>query len=320
MLLASPLLAWIHHHFPGSSLNSPTCSPTPGQWVSTFGYRADPYTGRQRLHQGVDIAAPEGAPVYALARGQVVFAGWLPGYGQTVDVAYNAVLEGQTSRNPLTSRYAHLSNIGVQLHQVVQPCQAIANVGHTGRATGPHLHVELRDGSVVLNPQPILAIRKSIAISNDTDHPLNSLLCSPLLAGFSFISLLVLVLLSLGHGLTLFNQRLEQSLLPPQSQANTFVLKPPLHPRSLSPIKGPTVKATFPVLPLSTPSPFYKTNPSLRFKPKQGSSPPGRKVTVASGPPSKRTQSQRTPKPADLPLWSPKKAPVLIFKTGTVDF
>jgi len=116
--------------------------------TSTFGNRDDPFTGRRAFHAGQDFAAVAGAEIHAAAGGTVAFAGFRPDYGWTVEIAHG---------NRLTTRYAHASRLLVKAGAVVMPGEAIANVGSTGRSTGPHLHFEvLRDGEAV-DPRRYLA-------------------------------------------------------------------------------------------------------------------------------------------------------------------
>lgn len=123
---------------------TPAGWPVQGGWVSSgFGERMDPFTGHQSIHEGVDIAARFGGPIYAMAEGVVSFAGEKSGYGQIVQI---------THASGLVTRYAHCSSVLVKEGDKVLRGQEIARVGTTGRSTGPHLHFEvIRDGQPV-NP------------------------------------------------------------------------------------------------------------------------------------------------------------------------
>lgn len=113
----------------------PVAEVAPG---SSFGNRIDPFNGRLAFHSGVDYAAPKGTPILASAGGEVVFSGYRPFYGNTVEIDHGG---------GLVTRYAHASKLLVKVGQVVMPGQEIAKVGSTGRSTGPHLHFEiLKDG------------------------------------------------------------------------------------------------------------------------------------------------------------------------------
>jgi murein DD-endopeptidase MepM/ murein hydrolase activator NlpD len=110
-------------------------TPVDGRISSAFGPRADPFTGEPRHHAGVDFAAPEGSEIRAARAGRVVFAGPRGGYGNAVEIDHG---EG------LTTLYAHASDLLVRSGDAVLAGQPIARVGMTGRATGAHLHFEVR--------------------------------------------------------------------------------------------------------------------------------------------------------------------------------
>ena len=131
----------------------PTTMPVPmGYYSSNYGYRLDPFTGRQTFHTGVDLIAPPGTPVVAAAGGVVSNVAFVSEYGNIVDVDHD---------NGLTSRYAHLSKSLVRVGDVVMKGQNIAQVGSTGRATGPHLHFEVREKGIPLNPNKFLSLGKN---------------------------------------------------------------------------------------------------------------------------------------------------------------
>jgi murein DD-endopeptidase MepM/ murein hydrolase activator NlpD len=131
----------------------PTTMPVAmGYYSSNFGYRIDPITGRSTFHTGVDIIAPPGTPVMAAAGGVVSAAELHPEYGNIVDIDHD---------NGLTSRYAHLTKSSVKVGDVVMKGQVIATVGSTGRTTGPHLHFEVREKGIPLNPNKFLALGKN---------------------------------------------------------------------------------------------------------------------------------------------------------------
>lgn len=113
--------------------------PVAGSVTSRFGYRTDPISGEISYHSGTDIAAPEGTPILAAAAGTVTIANatdsWGGSYGYHVKINHG---------NGLETLYAHCSSICVTVGQQVQAGQVIAYVGHTGRASGDHLHIELR--------------------------------------------------------------------------------------------------------------------------------------------------------------------------------
>ena len=117
--------------------------PTNGRAGSGYGYRTHPIFGTQRLHSGVDIAAPTGQPIVAAAAGQVVSAGWRGGYGLAVVIDHGG---------GLATLYAHQSRLLVGSGQVVDAGQQVGEIGSTGQSTGPHLHFEVRENGVPRDP------------------------------------------------------------------------------------------------------------------------------------------------------------------------
>jgi murein DD-endopeptidase MepM/ murein hydrolase activator NlpD len=125
-----------------------------GTLSSPFGWRTDPFTGRQKFHSGIDIAAEMGTPVFALQKGVVVFSGLYGGYGNVVVLSHG---------NQLYTLYGHHSQLLVQPGQVVLPGQPIATVGSTGHSTGPHLHFEVHYQQQYVNPVVYLSeMRKAL--------------------------------------------------------------------------------------------------------------------------------------------------------------
>ena len=123
---------------------TPAIWPTRGWLTSRFGYRIDPFTGLRQLHEGIDIANKIGTPIVSPADGVVarVFKNF--GFGLMVEVNHGY---------GIVTRYAHLSKSYVKVGQRVKRGDRIAAIGNTGRATGPHLHYEVRLNGVPLNPQ-----------------------------------------------------------------------------------------------------------------------------------------------------------------------
>ena len=117
-------------------------TPVSGIISSRFGYRSG-----GEYHTGLDIAAPTGTPVYAADGGRVVFAGWGGSYGYLIEIDH---------QNGIQTWYAHLSAINVSVGTNVAKGSQIGAVGATGRATGPHLHIEVRVNGVPVNPQNYL--------------------------------------------------------------------------------------------------------------------------------------------------------------------
>lgn len=118
-----------------------------GYLSSRFGFRVDPFTGRSAFHSGVDIAGREGEPVMAVAAGVVTFVGEQEGYGRLVEVDHG---------NGYVTRYAHNRSLTVKLGQRVDKGQSIAQLGSTGRSTGPHLHFEVLYQGKLVNPARFL--------------------------------------------------------------------------------------------------------------------------------------------------------------------
>lgn len=122
----------------------PSRYPIPGARISSgFGNRFDPFTQRRARHAGVDMPAPRGTPILASAGGRVRFAGFRRAYGNSVEIDHG---------DGLVTRYAHASKVLVRRGQVVLPEQPIATVGSTGRSTGPHLHFEVIQNGVLVQP------------------------------------------------------------------------------------------------------------------------------------------------------------------------
>lgn len=117
--------------------------PLAGRLTSRFGMRAHPILGGYRQHSGVDLAAPTGSPVLATAAGTVTYADWRSGYGLLVVVEHGGGLQ---------TRFAHLSRIVVGTGQRVASGQLVGLVGATGRATGAHLHYEVRRNGRAIDP------------------------------------------------------------------------------------------------------------------------------------------------------------------------
>jgi murein DD-endopeptidase MepM/ murein hydrolase activator NlpD len=115
---------------------------------SRYGMRRDPFTRQPRFHKGVDIAAPVGTEVRAALGGDVTFAGFKPGYGNTVIVRHGDGLE---------TRYAHLNTIDVKKGDSIDSERVLGSVGNTGHSTGPHLHFEVLRSGEQIDPMVALA-------------------------------------------------------------------------------------------------------------------------------------------------------------------
>jgi murein DD-endopeptidase MepM/ murein hydrolase activator NlpD len=112
----------------------PSVAPVVGPVGSGFGVRPDPITGRAALHSGLDFPADSGTAVAAAAGGVVLAVEWHPQYGQLLEIDHG---------KGLVTRYAHLSKAQVRQGDLVRRGQKVAEVGSTGRSTGPHLHFEV---------------------------------------------------------------------------------------------------------------------------------------------------------------------------------
>jgi murein DD-endopeptidase MepM/ murein hydrolase activator NlpD len=127
--------------------NVPSIWPVRGQISAGFGQRLDPFSGEGAFHAGVDISAPRGAEVEAVADGIILQAGREGGYGNEILIDHG---------NGMTTKYGHLSRIYVLMGQAVRRGQIIGAVGMTGRATGPHLHYEILVHETPVNPAKYL--------------------------------------------------------------------------------------------------------------------------------------------------------------------
>jgi len=126
----------------------PSLAPVDGGWLSSsFGWRIDPFSGQKSFHEGLDFPSESGTPIVAAASGKVIFADVHPQYGKMVEVDHG---------NGLVTRYAHASRLFVKEGDFILRGQKIAAVGSTGRATGPHLHFEVRLNGVPQNPARFL--------------------------------------------------------------------------------------------------------------------------------------------------------------------
>lgn len=130
----------------------PTASPITGLTglSSNYGPRIDPFTKRIAQHPGIDFSAPPGTPILAAGSGTVLRTGNDHAYGLFVEIKH---IDG------FVTKYAHARKIMVQQGQPVTRGQTIAEVGTTGRTTGPHLHYEVRHNDSLINPIQALASR-----------------------------------------------------------------------------------------------------------------------------------------------------------------
>jgi murein DD-endopeptidase MepM/ murein hydrolase activator NlpD len=122
---------------------TPSIMPVRGYPSDRFGRRADPFSGESDFHPGIDISAPRGTKVMASADGLVVYAGRRLNYGKMVSLEH---------KFGISTRYGHLDRYTVKAGQRVKKGDIIGYVGATGRATGAHLHYEVRLRNQPLNP------------------------------------------------------------------------------------------------------------------------------------------------------------------------
>ena len=135
-------MAWpLPANFPPSTISSP------------FGMRHHPILGGQRMHTGIDVPAPTGTRLYAAATGEIIFRGWLGGYGNTVIIHHGLDQDG----NGVSTLYAHLSAFSsFAVGDFVISSDVIGFVGSTGQSTGPHLHFEVRINNAPTDPCPFV--------------------------------------------------------------------------------------------------------------------------------------------------------------------
>ncbi len=138
--------SWLEH--------LPTGMPIAGDFhiASGFGMRTDPFTRTLARHEGLDFTSHIGAPILATADGVVTRSGWEASYGNIVEV---------THADGFMTRYGHISKIHVLHGQRVKRGERIADVGSTGRSTGPHLHYEIFHKGQVMNPVQLLQLKSS---------------------------------------------------------------------------------------------------------------------------------------------------------------
>jgi murein DD-endopeptidase MepM/ murein hydrolase activator NlpD len=128
----------------------PTMLPVEGGWYSSnYGWRIDPFNGQRAFHEGIDVIAEQGTPILAAAGGVIVYSDFHPQYGNMIEIDHG---------NDLVTRYAHAAKRMVKVGDVVLRGVKIAEVGMTGRATGTHLHFEVRQRGAPANPARFLRL------------------------------------------------------------------------------------------------------------------------------------------------------------------
>jgi murein DD-endopeptidase MepM/ murein hydrolase activator NlpD len=122
----------------------PSGRPITKGWISSYyGMRTHPLSGRREMHKGIDFAGKLGGKVIAVAKGVVTYAGKRYGYGNVIDIAHG---------NGYTTRYAHNSRLLVSVGDTVEKGFQIAEIGSSGRSTGPHVHFEVLKKGREINP------------------------------------------------------------------------------------------------------------------------------------------------------------------------
>jgi len=145
---ASPTSGFLHDGHASPLKPSPAAADAPVPEVSSgYGKRTDPIDGSQKFHTGIDVAAQEGSAILAAASGVVRTAGRRGGYGNAVEI---------DNGRGISTLYGHASALNVKPGQHVDAGDPIALVGHTGRATGSHLHFEVRKDGKPIDPQSTL--------------------------------------------------------------------------------------------------------------------------------------------------------------------
>ncbi len=145
-----------------ASLMIPNVRPLNGPVGSGFGFRSDPFTGRGALHTGLDFPAESGTSIVAAAGGVVRSTDYHSAYGNLLEIDHG---------NGLTTRYAHTSKILVKTGDLIKRGQLVAEVGTTGRSTGPHLHFEVMVEGVQQDPAKFLAGKGAAPLTTGAATP-----------------------------------------------------------------------------------------------------------------------------------------------------
>ena len=130
------------------TVSVPSRMPLESARVSSgYGMRDHPVLRKRARHNGIDLAAPTGTPIYATADGTIERANWFSSYGNYIQIDHG---------NAIETRFGHLSRIVVSDGQKVHKGDLIGYVGSTGRSTGPHLHYEVRIAGKPVDPRPFM--------------------------------------------------------------------------------------------------------------------------------------------------------------------
>jgi murein DD-endopeptidase MepM/ murein hydrolase activator NlpD len=128
--------------------------PVRGPVSSDFGMRKDPFSRQSKFHKGLDLAAPEGMNIVPALPGTVISAGYENGYGNTVLVQHSGGLQ---------TRYGHLGSICVSVGDTIASENVLGTVGSTGRSTGAHLHFEVIQDGIPVNPSARLSLHSAVS-------------------------------------------------------------------------------------------------------------------------------------------------------------
>lgn len=127
----------------------PTIQPVNVSYnASGFGWRLDPFTGRNAFHEGIDFPSPVGTSIVAAAGGVVIAAEYHHEYGNMLEIDHG---------NDIVTRYGHASKLLVKVGDIVRRGQHVADIGSTGRSTGPHLHFEVLVRGTQQDPHKFLS-------------------------------------------------------------------------------------------------------------------------------------------------------------------
>lgn len=144
---------WVH--FLPVNFDGSFSAPTTKYYVSSeFGMRRHPIFHYNAMHNGIDLAAMRGTPVLASGEGRVTFSGWKPGYGKIIVLDHG---------KNLTTVYAHMSELMVDVGDKAFENHQIGAVGSTGTSTGNHLHFEIRRDGKPVNPRNYLSFNETLA-------------------------------------------------------------------------------------------------------------------------------------------------------------
>ncbi len=133
--------------------STPSILPAKGWISSTFKHRKDPFTGKRKWHNGIDVSAPLGTPIHAPAKGVITYKGYRGSSGNLLEISHG---------NGIVTKYAHLDRFNVTKGQRVKRGDLIGYVGSTGRSTAPHLHYEIAKDKKSINPMKYIIRERKV--------------------------------------------------------------------------------------------------------------------------------------------------------------